>query len=214
MRSAASATARRRYETAANRASPDSCRVHGDCASAHRARAAPVHASVRRSTAECAEAWYRARRPRARRAGVRTGRAAASPAANSYSTIERFRQTLRQALASLAAQRPSALFGDVEDVFRALADGHDLRRVDVDAFAHEYLGTLRQQAGPVAGDGLDDRALVDRVLAEGDLRRRREHPHLPRRAPSHGDGRIVGLGQCVLDLLLDVAGTYVIGDLR
>src|SRR5690606_39444975 len=106
---------------------------------------------------------------------VRRDTAVACPATNSCATIERGRQSLRESLALLAAQRTSGLVRNVEDVLGALADSHDLRSLDVDALAHENLGDLRQQSRAVPGDELDDRALVNGILAECDLRRRREH---------------------------------------
>ena len=48
--------------------------------------------------------------------------------------------------------------GDVEHVFGALADRHDLRGVQVDALFHEHLADVAQQAGPVAGHQLQHRA--------------------------------------------------------
>src|SRR6185369_17908718 len=69
-----------------------------------------------------------------------------------------------------------------EYVLGALADGSDLRVLERDALLAEYLGDLGQQSGTVACDELDHRTPVRRVLRDGDLDGRREHPHLPRRA--------------------------------
>ena len=69
-----------------------------------------------------------------------------------------------------------------EYVLGALADGQDLGVLQRDALLVEDLGDLEQQAGPVAGDELDDRARVLAVARDRDLHRRREHPHLARRA--------------------------------
>ena len=57
------------------------------------------------------------------------------------------RQSLRETLTRLGAERLAGLvIDDIEHVFGALADRHDLRRVDVDAARSEDLCDLRQRA--------------------------------------------------------------------
>jgi hypothetical protein len=120
---------------------------------------------------------------------------------------------LCKALASIRIQRLAAGVAHIKHVFRSLADGHDLRRINVDALRPEHLRHLRQQTRTIARDELDDRASIDGVLAEVDLRGRREHPHLARRATRHGHRRVVGLREYAGELLFDVADTRAIRDI-
>src|SRR5260370_34076215 len=111
----------------------------------------------------------------------------------SIAAIERAHQCVLNSPAGLVAQRPVLRIGDIEDVLGALAHGHDLRAVDGDVLRFEYLPDLGQEAGPVGGDQFQDRPIIAGIEAEIDLRRRREHAHLARRAAGHGGPRIRGL---------------------
>src|SRR5690606_31001832 len=84
---------------------------------------------------------------------------------------------------------------DVEHVFRAFADSHDLGSVDFYAEVDEDLPHLAQQPRPVTGDDFHDGAAVRDVIVELDGGAGREHAHLPRGAAGDLDDAVVGSRQ-------------------
>jgi hypothetical protein len=67
------------------------------------------------------------------------------------------------------------------------------------------LPTSDSRPGTVGGHQLENRAVVARVEAEVDLRRRREHAHLARRAARHDQRRVFRLLQNCAEAAFDLA---------